>query len=124
MTQEDITRMAREAGWLHEYDSTTGFVADAAFKFAALVAEHEREECAKPWVKTYAGGKPNYTEPQQEPVAGEQFHEHLAGPFYAAPRPWVGLTDEEYQTILGQLGDAGLLAFYTLIETKLKERNT
>jgi hypothetical protein len=43
---------------------------------------------------------------------------------YAAPRPWVGLDDEEYQTILGQLGDGGLLAFYILIESKLKEKNT
>jgi hypothetical protein len=38
-------------------------------------------------------------------------------------RKWVGLTDEEYQTILGQLGDGGLLAFYILIESKLKEKN-
>jgi hypothetical protein len=43
---------------------------------------------------------------------------------YPAPRPWVGLDDDEYQTILGQLGDAGLLAFYNLIESKLKEKNT
>jgi len=42
---------------------------------------------------------------------------------YPAPRPWVGLDDDEYQTILGQLGDAGLLAFYTLIESKLREKN-
>ena len=39
-------------------------------------------------------------------------------------KAWVGLEDEEYQTILGQLGDGGLLAFYTLIESKLKEKNT
>jgi hypothetical protein len=39
-------------------------------------------------------------------------------------RQWVGLDDEEYQTILGQLGDGGLLAFYILIESKLKEKNT
>jgi hypothetical protein len=39
-------------------------------------------------------------------------------------RPWLSLDDDEYQTILGQLGDAGLLAFYTLIEAKLKEKNT
>jgi hypothetical protein len=57
-------------------------------------------------------------------MAWEQFHEHLVGPLYKAPRSWVGLDDEEYQTILGQLGDAGLLAFYILIETKLKEKNT
>jgi hypothetical protein len=36
---------------------------------------------------------------------------------------WRTLDDEEYQTILGQLGDGGLLAFYVLIEQKLKEKN-
>ena len=47
-------------------------------------------------------------------------------PLYTTPplRPWVGLDDDEYQTILGQLGDGGLLAFYNLIESKLKEKNT
>jgi hypothetical protein len=54
MNKEDIIRMAREAGWLHEHDSTTGFVAEAAFKFAALVAEHERNACAK-IVEGYCG---------------------------------------------------------------------
>jgi len=38
-------------------------------------------------------------------------------------RPWVGLTDEEYQEILKQHDGAGLLAFYNLVETKLKEKN-
>ena len=38
-------------------------------------------------------------------------------------RPWVSLEDDEYQTILGQLGQGGLLAFYNLIEAKLKEKN-
>ena len=47
MNREDIIRMAREVEWLHEYDSTTGFVAEAAFKFAALVASAEREACAE-----------------------------------------------------------------------------
>lgn len=47
MTNQDIIRMAKEAGWLHEYDSPTGFVAEAAFKFAELVAAAEREACAK-----------------------------------------------------------------------------
>ena len=36
---------------------------------------------------------------------------------------WQSLDDEEYQTILGQLGDGGLLAFYVLIERKLREKN-
>jgi len=37
--------------------------------------------------------------------------------------PWVGLTDEEYQQILIQHDGAGLLAFYNLVEAKLKEKN-
>jgi hypothetical protein len=36
--------MAREAGWMHEHDSETGFVAEAAFKFAELVASAERDK--------------------------------------------------------------------------------
>ena len=39
-------------------------------------------------------------------------------------RPWQGLTDAEYQQILKQHDGAGLLAFYNLVETKLKEKNT
>ena len=38
-------------------------------------------------------------------------------------RKWQTLDDEEYQTILAQLGDGGLLAFYVLIEQKLREKN-
>jgi len=33
-------------------------------------------------------------ETKNEPVPWEQFHEHMAGPFYVAPqRTWVGLTE-------------------------------
>ena len=39
-------------------------------------------------------------------------------------RTWQGLTDEEYQEILKQHDGAGLLAFYNLIEAKLKKKNT
>ena len=38
--------------------------------------------------------------------------------------PWQGLTDDEYQEILKQHDGAGLLAFYNLVEAKLKEKNT
>ena len=38
-------------------------------------------------------------------------------------REWVGLTDEEYQQILIQHDGAGLLAFYNLVEAKLREKN-
>jgi hypothetical protein len=38
-------------------------------------------------------------------------------------RQWQTLDDAEYQEILAKLGDGGLLAFYILIEAKLKEKN-
>ena len=47
MTRDDIIRMARESEWLSKYDSSTGFSAEVAIRFAELVAAHEREECAK-----------------------------------------------------------------------------
>jgi hypothetical protein len=42
MTQDEITRMAREAGFVG-FDGKNKTLA----RFAALVAAHEREECAK-----------------------------------------------------------------------------
>ena len=74
------------------------------------------------WVKTYSGGKPNYTEPKE----------------------WVGLTEEEYKAIrygsdengdpnveyeLFDEGEYGMEIniyvddFYRAIEAKLKEKN-
>jgi len=47
MNRQDIIRMAQEAGWMHEHDSETGFVAEAATKFAALVAAAERDRIAR-----------------------------------------------------------------------------
>ena len=46
MNRDDIIRMARESEWLGPYESPTGFSAEAAIKFAALVAAAEREACA------------------------------------------------------------------------------
>jgi len=46
--KEDITRMAREAGAERNNDFLDwSFEDDALERFAALVAAHEREECAK-----------------------------------------------------------------------------
>ena len=61
MTRDDIIRMAREAGFEeYEWSSLSGDseldqtlqvgeypIGEAVFKFAALVAEAEREACAK-----------------------------------------------------------------------------
>ena len=94
------------------------------------IAEALRARLAQPepWVKTYSGGKPNYTQPiEQEPfeywnavegwVKIDEVRQHFdtagcgtiyktAGedrvPLYAAPpkREWVGLTDELFNAVL------------------------
>ena len=46
---------------------------------------------------------------------------------YAAPRPWVGLTDEEIKEVIGPWGDTPIKGYtrklFDQIETKLKEKN-
>ena len=64
---------------------------------------------------------------EQEPVAWEQFHEHMVGSNYVAPqRTWVGLTDEEkHQCIYDEQGY--VLDYEDCVdktEAKLKEKNT
>jgi hypothetical protein len=44
MTREEIIRMAREAGLAYGSDENP---LGSVTRFAALIAEHEREECAK-----------------------------------------------------------------------------
>ena len=76
------------------------------------------------WVPLYTTPPPCPTcealaQPEQEPVAWEQFHEHMAGPNYVAPqRTWVGLTDEERDEIC--LSDESIARS---IEAKLREKN-
>jgi hypothetical protein len=58
----------------------------------------------QPWVKTYSGGKPNYTEPKE----------------------WVGLTNEEYEAMAEQHVTNcyfDTLKYAKAIEAKLKEKN-
>ena len=54
MTSEDIIRMAREAGLLTEDEAWVSPYQEAMERFAALVAAHEREACAKA-VEDYCG---------------------------------------------------------------------
>jgi len=63
------------------------------------------------------------SQPEQEPVAWEQFHEHMAGPNYVAPqRTWVGLTDEEIETLIHRFdGDPHTLL--DEVNARLKEKN-
>jgi hypothetical protein len=47
MTRDDIIRMAREAGYKADAFGVGHWDMPECEKFAALVAAHEREECAK-----------------------------------------------------------------------------
>ena len=64
-------------------------------------------------------------ETKDKPVAWEQFHEHMAGPFYVAPqRTLVGLTDEEIETIYAECNVWDKFEYERMLEAKLKEKNT
>ena len=56
----------------------------------------------EPWVKTYSGGKPNYTEPKE----------------------WFGLTDDEMLDIYGQNHEGKKYNLGRLVQAKLMEKNT
>jgi hypothetical protein len=47
MTQDEIIRMAKEAGLLADDEAWVSPHQEAMERFAALVAAHEREACAK-----------------------------------------------------------------------------
>ena len=83
--------------------------------FANLVAAHEREKLAK-WMieRGYATGHGDSVEDLLKELEWQ----------VAEQRQWQTLDDAEYQEILAKLGDGGLLAFYILIEAKLREKNT
>jgi len=105
----------------------------------------------EPWVKTYCGGRPNYTtQPEtftNEPIAWmceandwDTWKPSLCWvkaenkcfrnwkPLYTAPKGWVGLTDEDFSEMVHiKLGDGSVFdskVFAKNIEAKLKERNT
>lgn len=54
MNREDIIRMARECQFAHYYESGDLVAMPQLERFAALVAKHEREACAKA-VEDYCG---------------------------------------------------------------------
>jgi hypothetical protein len=107
-------------------------------------SDSKEAESSQPWVKTYSGGKPNYTQPiEQEPVAWMHVEKgqliayeddkeeceqcEYCIPLYTAPqkKEWVGLTEDDLQSIYASLSVSGA-SFNTValvIEAKLKEKN-
>ena len=65
-------------------------------------------------------------QPEQEPVAREQFHEHMAGSFYTPPpqRTWVGLTIEDKKEYIAQDFGGSRTDAMDWTEKRLMEKNT
>jgi hypothetical protein len=78
MTQDEIIFMARASGWMSEYESSTGFSAEAAIKFAKLVAQHEREGCIKACEQVTADLK-NYASAFEGITAETKFIRNIGG---------------------------------------------
>ena len=85
MTREDIIRMARESEWLSKYDSSTGFSAEVAIRFANLVAAHTVSELE------YLPGRQPVQVPVAEFVEMVLEKEHLVG----KPLVWAQWPNEE-----------------------------
>ena len=94
--------------------------------------EKELHDCQCPWVKTYSGGKPNYTQPiEREPILfGGGIGRHPDTPikgqdgYNSAKKELVGLTDADIDDVQYKV-DCRLYRDYArAIEAKLKEKNT
>ena len=140
MTNEQTMKLMEELG-LHDGGVDNWYSDNAWVKFARLVAEHEREACAKvaEWVgqdKNHIGiaaairarGQP---EPDYEAEFIKDWNEGKArrvsdGKRMVPEREWVGLTKEELEEI-SEFHFHGAFSgreVYEDIETRLKEKNT
>jgi hypothetical protein len=82
------------------------------------------EYCPKEIILQAADELERLAQPEQgEPVAWEQFHEHMGGPFYVAPqRTWVGLTDEDIEN--AYIRTEHFVDMAKVLDDILKEKNT
>jgi hypothetical protein len=76
-------------------------------------------EAEKPWVKSYAGGKPNYTTRQESRQVAKNATTGNQKVAKSATTEWVGLTDEER----AECWNTSAVQSALNIEAKLKEKN-
>jgi hypothetical protein len=85
----------------------------------AELLEQAIEQADKPWVKTYAGGKPNYTTRQENRQVAKNATIGNQEVAKSATTDWVGLTDEER----AECWSTSAVQSALNIEAKLKEKN-
>jgi hypothetical protein len=116
---------------------------DEALKMTLEVMRNQGDVSVDEWIATEKAIKEALAQPEQEPVAWryrwsveggnwvwnyatyiERQKDDRCEPLYTTPpqRTWVGLTDEEMQSIAFESADALSAVFVT--EAKLKEKNS
>ena len=125
MTDEEIHNV-----YLHMSGKAEGLVeatgtADFPVLFARAILEYERLTKDMQNMASKSTYK-EQLETKDEPVAWEQFHEHMAGPNYVAPQSTrVGLTDDEFNELYDKYVPESCYALLIeKVEAKLKEKNT
>jgi len=97
-------------------------------KFAALVAAHEREECAKIAETPFSGEQDDITMQAKDRVtAAIRARGREMTYISKSPRPWVGLTNEEIEVFIAHLyplPEKPVRERLRVLLTKLRERNT
>jgi hypothetical protein len=75
-------------------------------------------------VKTYSGGKPNYTQPKNKPVIDKSMAKRIATQLGWEPKKeWVGLTEDEMLMIYAQPHEGFKYSLGRMVQAKLKEKN-
>ena len=115
MTDRELLQMAFDA--LNNFDKGNHGMRWQVPVIKALRAALAQPE---PWVKTYSGGKPNYTEPCERCGEVNPAEIHTCTP---KQREWQGLTDEELLDI-ADMAYANDLELLQTLQTKLKEKNS
>lgn len=118
MTDREIMQMALDA--LNNFDK-----GNHGMRWQVPVIKALRVALAQPepWVKTYSGGKPNYTEPCERCGEVNPAEIHTCTP---KQREWQGLTEEEIirlRHLYDPTAHWSLDMFARAIEAKLREKN-
>ena len=97
-------------------------------RFGLKVTDEDKADKQEPWVKTYCGGKPNYTEPVQDEGWYGQWqlrcgYERGWDKAMERKREWVGLTDEDIWQLRREGAHEVSDKDFKAIEAKLKEKN-
>ena len=140
----NIKEIAEQAGFNDFPDDkngvwiTDGYWDEQLERFAELVRQDEREACAEiaRFARMHAiadaimkRGRNMSTKPEKIDTSAERVHEtdksiHDDDDIQEYKKPWVGLTNEEMENLVGFMRGNTMIDFARAIEAKLKERNT